>query len=532
MTSDVRDTLTASSGEPPDVDAAQASFHVWARALTEHIEPAITEAFGEAFRANARTADLTPVHYQEAHMATVHDRLVIWPEGAFEELRPELLEAIAEGESMEQIEERIGRVLNIDAPARRIRADIGVIDKQLADPDTPRSELPGLRGRRRQLWQQHDERNEEWQWKARRIARTEVQGAMNAGTLAAAQAAEDITGDRMFKAWLATSDERTRHTHAVADGQMVRLAEPFTVGGFPLQHPADPFGPAHETINCRCTMRILTDTETQSELQGQWGGRGVGPMNARLGPDDDAEVADAVDRVKREMADEVVDLDDVPETRATPEPPVPDAAEPEPEDDPTPEPAPLSVEEVAEQLDETFADAAEDASPEQQQAVQRWLRAPAAVQGEAIEWGTDSPEQSDEPSDVELLEELMTPLPATVDTAVAVPDVLPVLGVPTADLPALTDSQVTVPGFLPTNLTAAPPIRVPTTSGGGAIHLRVHAPTGTPALWLPTFGGDDNDLLLPVGTVLAIGAVTYAQGQVPVVEATVMPPEESPEPSM
>lgn len=307
---DTAAALLADAGEPtpePDLDAARASFAVWERALEQHVFPVLDEAFGEAFAANQRAADISVVHWQELAMATVHDRLKIWPEGAFEELRPELLEAMANNEDIDQVQDRIGRVLGIDAPARRIRAEISAIDRKLKDPTTPRAEIPILKGRRRRLWNQHDERNLEWQWLARRIARTEIQAAMEAGALASAQASEEITGEKMYKRWLATHDERTRLSHAVADGQMVRLTEPFIVGGTPIQHPADPAGLAHETINCRCTLAILSWDEMQAELQGMWGGRGVGPMNARLGPDDEAAVAAAIDRLKRERDGEVID---------------------------------------------------------------------------------------------------------------------------------------------------------------------------------------------------------------------------------
>lgn len=608
--------LTAAADDPiPDIDAAQASFAAWARALENHVEPAIAEAFGEAFAAQSRAADISPVHFQEHHMATVHDRLKIWPEGAFEELRPELLEAMQQNESIEQITDRIGRILDIDAPSRRIRADISAIDAQIADPATDRDELPFLRGKRRRLWNQHDESQQQWKWLARRIARTEclpadspvnaanitavyrrhyegqwievhtasgrkiagtpnhpvltasgwkglaqvtesdhlvcylsdvenvgssgdqdventpatigeifnavaavsviereagakpdfhgdgregyvdvlrpdwllrvgdfstiaesrcnlslspadhrkiaafaerssfardvpvphgvsllkvsdwdsltdetstdssfidpissskrllrnsghvevdhlsdvdvnpvdgdscgretsslgecaqrnpggvedvvdsgfittdsfgdsdaaktgiveldnvirvdvssfsghvfnvttvegyysgpqgivtsnTQGAMNAGSLASAQATAELTGQDMYKAWLATADERTRHSHSVADGQIVKLAEPFRVGVALLPHPAFPGGPAHEVIQCRCSLRILTYSEMQAELQGLWGGRGVSPMGARLGPDDEADAATAIDRLNRERRGEVLD---------------------------------------------------------------------------------------------------------------------------------------------------------------------------------------------------------------------------------
>ncbi|KJF21960.1 MULTISPECIES: ADP-ribosyltransferase [unclassified Rhodococcus (in: high G+C Gram-positive bacteria)] len=301
--------LTAAADDPiPDIDAAQASFAAWARALEQHVEPAIAEAFGEAFAAQSRAADISPVHYQEHHMATVHDRLKIWPEGAFEELRPELLEAMQQNESIDgQITDRIARILDIDAPTRRIRADISAIDAEIADPETDREEIPFLKGKRLSLWNQHDESQQQWRWLARRIARTEIQGAVEGGSLASAQATAEVTGRPMFKAWLSTSDERTRASHNVADGQIVKLAEPFRVGTALLNHPAFPGGPAHEVINCRCTMRILSESEMQQELQGMWGGRGVSPMGARLGPDDEADAATAIDRLNRERRGEIFD---------------------------------------------------------------------------------------------------------------------------------------------------------------------------------------------------------------------------------
>ncbi|MYV26381.1 hypothetical protein GQ649_04120 [Rhodococcus sp. DSM 6344] len=263
--------LTAAADDPiPDIDAAQASFAAWARALENHVEPAIAEAFGEAFAAQSRAADISPVHFQEHHMATVHDRLKIWPEGAFEELRPELLEAMQHNESIEQITDRIGRILDIDAPSRRIRADISAIDAQIADPTTDRDDLPFLRGKRRRLWNQHDESQQQWKWLARRIARTEIQGAVEGGSLASAQATAEATGEEMYKAWLSTSDERTRASHNVADGQIVKLAEPFRVGVALLPHPAFPGGPAHEVINC-----VVGSTEVK------WPGQGVSDSTRR-----------------------------------------------------------------------------------------------------------------------------------------------------------------------------------------------------------------------------------------------------------
>lgn len=86
-----------------------------------------------------------------------------------------------------------------------------------------------------------------------RAARTAVTGAQNAGRQDSYDAAVKM-GIEMEKVWIATLDSRTRHDHAVADGQTVAEDEPFRVGGYKLMYPGDPSGPPHEIYQCRCTM--------------------------------------------------------------------------------------------------------------------------------------------------------------------------------------------------------------------------------------------------------------------------------------
>lgn len=61
---------------------------------------------------------------------------------------------------------------------------------------------------------------------------------------------------KRFKKWLAILDERTRPTHANADGQEQPLELPFDVGGFYMMFPKDDSlgAPASEIINCRCSV--------------------------------------------------------------------------------------------------------------------------------------------------------------------------------------------------------------------------------------------------------------------------------------
>jgi SPP1 gp7 family putative phage head morphogenesis protein len=103
--------------------------------------------------------------------------------------------------------------------------------------------------------------------RATTIARTEVIGASNAGsiegmrTLAASFGIED-----MKKTWIATRDNRTRPTHLAVNGKEVGLDETFTVGGWPADRPHDPLLPADETVNCRCTLGYAIPEEKLSTV--------------------------------------------------------------------------------------------------------------------------------------------------------------------------------------------------------------------------------------------------------------------------
>lgn len=82
------------------------------------------------------------------------------------------------------------------------------------------------------------------------IARTEVIGAMNGGTLEAWRQSDVVR----TKSWLAALDERTRETHVLAHGQTVALDEDFVVGTGRGPAPGQ-MGVAEEDINCRCSMK-------------------------------------------------------------------------------------------------------------------------------------------------------------------------------------------------------------------------------------------------------------------------------------
>lgn len=91
-----------------------------------------------------------------------------------------------------------------------------------------------------------------------RTARTAVTGAQNAGRMDSYAAAEKM-GIKLKKRWIATLDGRTRHEHAVLDGQSVDADKPFKVDGYKIMFPGDPSAPPHLTYNCRCTLIAEVD---------------------------------------------------------------------------------------------------------------------------------------------------------------------------------------------------------------------------------------------------------------------------------
>ncbi|UVG34979.1 hypothetical protein SEA_VIACONLECTUS_16 [Gordonia phage ViaConlectus] len=244
--------------------AVQRTYGEWANRLENDVMPTVSVAFGDAFQQVRRADPNGAFRLQQEYLAEVSDRLKIWPAGAFEDIRPELIEALSDAATVDEMTDRIGRVLNIDAKTRDLRARINDVEKRLADPELGKDERRTLKAWRRDLWREHDESLNEWQWKARRIARTEAHGAVSAGQLAAAKLVEQQTGLRMWKRWLSTEDTRTRASHRVADGQTCPLDQPFRVGGFLLQHPADSISVApHEVINC-----VVGDTRVSGHGQG------------------------------------------------------------------------------------------------------------------------------------------------------------------------------------------------------------------------------------------------------------------------
>lgn len=149
-------------------------------------------------------AGLPPLakNLSETYMATASNRLVGVSDEIWEHARGQLVEGLQSGESIPQLRKRVQAATGLSRP------------------------------------------------RAEQIARTEVIGAQNRGSLEQMKAA----GYPATKQWLAIIDHRTRQSHAAANHQEVQLEEKFSVGGVAMDGPHDPFAPPGETISCRCTL--------------------------------------------------------------------------------------------------------------------------------------------------------------------------------------------------------------------------------------------------------------------------------------
>lgn len=92
-----------------------------------------------------------------------------------------------------------------------------------------------------------------------RNARTMMTCAQNGGTMEGMLRAEKM-GIEVEKEWLATTDSRTRDSHAHMNGERRPVKKKFSNG---LMYPGDSTGPGAEVYNCRCTLlSVLPDFDT------------------------------------------------------------------------------------------------------------------------------------------------------------------------------------------------------------------------------------------------------------------------------
>lgn len=115
-----------------------------------------------------------------------------------------------------------------------------------------------------QQWMDGDLSAEDFKWfsdrlpphRAELIARTETTRIQNTGSFNLFK-----SWDVKKKEWLATGDNRTRPTHASANGQVKPMDDPFDVGNSKMMHPGDMSlgAPVSEIADCRCTVLPVMD---------------------------------------------------------------------------------------------------------------------------------------------------------------------------------------------------------------------------------------------------------------------------------
>lgn len=201
--------------------------------------------------------------YAQQHIQTVWSRLQDWPQEAWSEVRDELDAGIEQGLDSRELRERVGDALDVTALTRTTEDEMERLYERIEQGVSPAVESE-LRSKIRDLANTSDRSRRRWEWRADRIARTEVAAATNAGVDAFARESTAATGREWYKRWWSSQDDRVRATHRAAHGQVAPPGGRFTVGGASLRYPGDPLGPPQETINCRCSTILLTRKEAES----------------------------------------------------------------------------------------------------------------------------------------------------------------------------------------------------------------------------------------------------------------------------
>jgi hypothetical protein len=98
-------------------------------------------------------------------------------------------------------------------------------------------------------------------FRAARIARTETHSAASHASHFYNKRISEQIGQTLFKRWVAVGDERTRTSHANANGQVVGMDEDFQINGTLMKHPGDPRGGAKNVVNCRCVLVYVDEDD-------------------------------------------------------------------------------------------------------------------------------------------------------------------------------------------------------------------------------------------------------------------------------
>lgn len=86
-----------------------------------------------------------------------------------------------------------------------------------------------------------------------RNARTYTTAAENGGRIDSYERANE-QGIQVNKMWMATLDDRTRYEHRHLDGVSIPNDEAFEIDGYKIDYPGDPDAEPEMIYNCRCTL--------------------------------------------------------------------------------------------------------------------------------------------------------------------------------------------------------------------------------------------------------------------------------------
>jgi hypothetical protein len=188
-------------------------------AWDNEVDSIMTEIGKISMRAWSDATDVPPISrhaFVMSQLAYTQNLLVRIPDEVYNLVFAEIADGVNAGQTVEQIAERVDRVLSYTG-------------------------------------------SERWPNRARTIAQTETTRAYGAGTLAAGMEQSRLTGRLLRKRWDSERDEKVRIPHREVDGETVDLGMPFYVDGIPMMFPGDPLAPPDLVINCRCDLVILNE---------------------------------------------------------------------------------------------------------------------------------------------------------------------------------------------------------------------------------------------------------------------------------
>jgi hypothetical protein len=200
---------------PPDPTAIYSTQGAWQGEL----DTILTTIGRIALSAWSQATDVPPVSrhsFVVASLAQTENFLVRIPDEVYNLVFAEINDAVNAGESLEQVAQRVDRVLTYTD-------------------------------------------SERWPNRAKVIAQTETTRAYGAGTLAAGMEQSRVTGRLLRKKWVARDDTKVRDPHEEVNGEVRDLSMPFYVDDFPMMFPGDPIASADLVCGCRCNLVILNE---------------------------------------------------------------------------------------------------------------------------------------------------------------------------------------------------------------------------------------------------------------------------------